>query len=80
MPSGRLVALVDERRAGVRIGGVGIEADDGALGIGAVAELGAEDGWLVGSGSVTVQVKLSVSVSVPSLTVMTCCRCPSWSR
>ena len=44
----------------VGIGGVGVEADDGALGVGPVGELGAKTGaWLV---LVTVQVKVSVSV------------------
>ena len=67
---GQVGGGVGERVARVGIGRVGIEADDVALVIGAVAELGREDGRPL-AGSVTVQVKESVSVRVPSLTVRT---------
>ena len=61
------------QRVEVGVGRVGIEADAVALGVGLVGDVGAEDRCLVGRW-LTVQVKLSVSVSVPSLTVtMTLC-------
>ena len=68
---GQVGGAVGQRVTGVGIAGVGIEADERAFVVRAVGELGAEDGASLTAGSVTVQVKESVSSNVPSLTVRT---------
>ena len=61
-------------RVEVGVGRVGVEADGVALGVGLVGDVGAEDRRLFELA--TVQVNVSVSVSVPSDTVTRRCGSP----